>query len=258
MDCDDESLPERLERQVSFLDSHPEVGVLGTSGDLIDGDGRFLAGFRYPLHHEVICFSLHFFNPLAHPSVMIRREVLLKAGGYLPRGASSSGGLIPEDYELWCRLSAVTRLANLPDRLLLLRKHGRNVSMRHGEEFRMNTARINRDRIEAILGQGVSMAVADAMMSRRYEPVALAGETFGTIVRLCDAYLRGGLPEPETREIRRKACEELARIALYRGNLFRLQGVLGPMARLDPTFRHAGRHLLQRVKAKILKKPLPY
>jgi glycosyltransferase involved in cell wall biosynthesis len=51
MDCDDESLPERLERQVSFLDSHPEVGVLGTSGDLIDGDGRFLAGFRYPLHH---------------------------------------------------------------------------------------------------------------------------------------------------------------------------------------------------------------
>ena len=257
MDSDDESLPERLERQVSFLDAHPEIGVLGTSGELIDREGRSLAVFRYPLHHEAICYSLHFYNPLAHPSVMIRREVVLKAGGYLPRGASSSGGLIPEDYELWCRLSPVTRLANLPDRLFLLRKHGRNVSMKYGEEFRVNAARINRDRIEAIIGQNVSVAVAESMMSRRYEPVELANEAFRTIVRLYHAYIQVGLSKCVEREIRRKTCEELVRIALYRGNLFRLEGLFSAMARLDPTFRVAGRHLLQRIEAKVLGKPLP-
>ncbi len=258
MDCDDESLPERLERQVSFLDAHPEIGVLGTAGELIDEVGKSLGVFRYPLDHEVICFSMHFFNPLAHPSVMIRRNVVLDAGGYLSREACCWGGLIPEDYELWWRLSAVTRLANLPDRLFLLRKHGRNVTMKFGEEFRIAAAKINRDRIEARIGGSVQESIAEAMMSQRYEPPELAGEVFRTIVRLYRSFVAEGLPEDAAKEIHREMCEELARIALYRGNVFRIRGLLVEMARLEPTFRHAGRQLLRRVEAKIFKKTLPH
>lgn len=257
MDSDDVSLPERLARQIGFLDAHPDIGVLGSGGELIDGEGRTRAVFRYPLRHEVIRFCLHFFNPLAHPSVMMRRKVVLSSGGYRSAGLSREGASFPEDYDLWWRLGDVTRLANLPDRLLLLRKHAATVTARHMEEFRANAARINRDRIEVILCQSVSVAVAEAMMSRRYEPVELASETFRTIVRLCDAYLQVEMLKGTSREIRRKACEELARIALYRDNLFRLKGLFGAMARLDPTFRIAGRHLLQRIEAKVLGKPLP-
>lgn len=257
MDSDDISLPERFERQSRFLDAHPEVGVVGTSGGLIDGREESLGSFRYPLSHEAICFSLHFFNPLAHPSVMMRREVVLSSGGYRSVGLSRGETSFPEDYDLWWRLSDLTRLANLPNRLLLLRKHVGTVTARHMEEFRANAANISRDRIEAILSQSVSVAVAEAMMSRRYQPVMLASEAFRTIVRLYHAYMQIGLSRDVAREIRRKTCEELARIALYRGNLFRLKGLFGTMARLDPTFRIAGRHLARRIEAKVLGKPLP-
>jgi len=257
MDSDDISLPERFERQAHFLDAHPEVGVVGTSGGLIDGRGESLGTFRYPLSHEAICFSLHFFNPLAHPSVMMRRKVVLSSGGYRSAGLSPGGASFPEDYDLWWRLGDVTRMVNLPDRLLLLRKHTGTITARHMEEFRANAANISRDRIEAILSQSVSVAVAEAMMSRRYQPVELASEAFRTIVRLYHAYLQIGLSKGVKVEIRRKTCEELARIALYRGNLFRVRGLFWTLARLDPTFRVAGRHLLQRIEAKVLGKPLP-
>jgi glycosyltransferase involved in cell wall biosynthesis len=258
MDSDDISLPGRFERQAGFLDAHPGVGVVGTSGGLIDGRGEFLAPFRYPLSHEAILFSLHFFCPLAHPSVMMRREVVLSAGGYRSAGLSWGGASFPEDYDLWWRLGDVTRLANLPDRLLLLRKHPETLTARRMKEFRYSAAAISRERIGERLGEDVPLAVAEAMMSRRYEPPELAVEVCRTIVRLHRSFMEEGVTGEAEGEIRREACEELARVALYRGYAFQVKGLLGTMARLDPTFRHAGRHLLQRVKAKILKKPLPY
>lgn len=258
MDCDDVSLPERFARQIRFLDAHPDIGVLGSGGELIDGEGRTRAVFRYPMQHEAIRFCLHFFNPLAHPSVMMRREVVLSSGGYRSARLSRGGDSFPEDYDLWWRLGDVTRLANLPDRLLLLRKHTGTVTARRMEEFRSSAAAINRDRIEARLGKNVRQDVAEAMMSHLYEPPELAGEVFRTIVRLYRSFVGEGLPEEAAKEIHRETCEQLARIALYRESVFRIRGLFGEMARLDPTFLHAGSHLLRRVEAKIFKKPMPH
>lgn len=258
MDCDDVSLPERFARQLRFFDAHPDIGVLGTCGERIDEGGKTVAPFCQPLRHEAIRFCLHFFCPLTHPSVMMRKEVVLGAGGYMPGGPLPAGELVPEDYDLWWRLSTATRFANLPDCLLLLRKHAETVTARHMDEFRFQAARINRERIEMRLGKGVREEVAEAMMSQRYEPPVLAGEVFRTIVRLYRSFVGEGLPEDAAKEIRQETCEQLARIALYRGNAFRIRGLLVEMARLDPTFRHAGNHLLRRVEAKIFKKPMPH
>lgn len=257
MDCDDVSLPERFARQYRFLDAHPDIGVLGTCGERIDEGGKTVAPFCQPLRHEAIRFCLHFFSPLTHPSVMMRKEVALGAGGYLPGGPPLTGERVPEDYDLWWRLSTTTRFANLPDCLLLLRKHPGSVTARYVKEFRFGAARINRERIEMRLGGGVREEVAEAMMSQRYEPPDLAREVFRTIVRIYRSFVEEGLSEDAAKEIRRETCEQLARIALYRGNVFRIRGLLGEMVRLDPTFRHTGSHLLQRVEAKIFKKPMP-
>jgi glycosyltransferase involved in cell wall biosynthesis len=121
MDADDESLPERLAAQVALLRAHPETGVAGSLVEF-GGDPRAAAG--YALHVEWLNtlrtpeeIALHRFeeSPFAHPSVMFRRELVPRHGGYRE-------GDFPEDYELWLRwLEAGVRLAKVPQ--VLLRWH---------------------------------------------------------------------------------------------------------------------------------------
>jgi glycosyltransferase involved in cell wall biosynthesis len=118
MDADDESHPERLAEQVAFLERHAEVGVVGSRVGF--GGNRNEAG-GYALHvdwmNDVMApreIALRRFieSPLAHPSVMFRREVVAAHGGY-------HEGQFPEDYELWLRwLEAGVVMAKLPRVLL--------------------------------------------------------------------------------------------------------------------------------------------
>ena len=120
MDADDESHPERLAEQVAFF-SAAENGAVGVVGCRVDfgGDGAAQAG--YALHvdwlnslvtPEQIALNRFVESPLAHPSVMFRREVVEKHGGY-------RAGDFPEDYELWLRwLDAGVRMAKVPRVLL--------------------------------------------------------------------------------------------------------------------------------------------
>jgi glycosyltransferase involved in cell wall biosynthesis len=119
MDSDDVSKPFRLERQVLFMSANPSVAVLGTAYDVVDELGSVKRQVRVPTTDRQIRRGLQTSNPLCHPSVMFRRDVVLKAGGYL-------GGLHAEDYDLWLRLTAEPGLkfANLPDICLSYREVG--------------------------------------------------------------------------------------------------------------------------------------
>ena len=117
MDCDDVSLPERLRRQVEFLERNPEIGVLGTGAQVVNQKLRPLFDFDLPQQHALIVFNLFVGSFLIHPSTMMRREALEDIGGYVPSTRSV------DDTELWTRLMWRTRFANLPERLLLYRWH---------------------------------------------------------------------------------------------------------------------------------------
>jgi len=114
MDADDISLPERLERQVDCLDSRPEVGVVGTNyWELTPTNER--RPMVVPLTDMSVRLWLLFHNAIVHSSAMVRRTTLEQIGYYdeaLPYA---------QDYDLWTRVAVVSELANLPDRLLLLR-----------------------------------------------------------------------------------------------------------------------------------------
>jgi glycosyltransferase involved in cell wall biosynthesis len=122
MDCDDISLPQRLERQVDFMRSHPEVSACGTWIKTI-GDA---AGFvnKYFTDSGDIKASLLFNTSLAHPSVIMRRSALNK----LNIRYSTHYRYFEEDYALWIELSKYTELANIPEVLLLYRIHKKSVS----------------------------------------------------------------------------------------------------------------------------------
>ena len=112
MDDDDYSLPDRIERQVAFLESHGDVDVLGTGVAFYDQSLKFIRNHVFPADHESIVKYLCRGNPLAHPTVMIRRSFLQRAGGY------DASLRRMEDLELWGRMAKKSKYANLPEILL--------------------------------------------------------------------------------------------------------------------------------------------
>ena len=120
MDSDDISLPDRLRRQYRFMEKYPNIGVCGTWAKVI-GAGNVVEGkIVNQTHPSFVSIHLLFSVPLVHPSCFIRTAILQKHP-YHPMPAT-------EDYDLWCRLNDVTRMANLPAFLLHYRWHASNVS----------------------------------------------------------------------------------------------------------------------------------
>lgn len=112
MDDDDVSLPNRLERQLVFLESHPQYQWVGSGAELIDENGVW--GFqRMPEIPQPRDFLFH--SPYIHPSVMFRKSALIRGGGY----CTAKAFLQVEDYELFFRLHRLgMRGYNLSEPLL--------------------------------------------------------------------------------------------------------------------------------------------
>jgi glycosyltransferase involved in cell wall biosynthesis len=107
LDSDDVALPDRLERQVAFLEAHPDHALVGGHTWVIDEHSKPVGIRRYPTDYAQICSVITRYNPIAQPAVMLRRSVVDALGGYdeaFPRC---------QDYELWLRVAARHPIANL-------------------------------------------------------------------------------------------------------------------------------------------------
>jgi Glycosyl transferase family 2 len=123
-DADDNSHPERLARQVAFLDAHPEIALVGTQARIIGSRGERRRGvIRKPVTADGIAWEFMFGNPFIHSSVMVRTKVIREMlGGY------NEAFITSQDYELWTRLVAVARATNLKERLMDFRSYSESVS----------------------------------------------------------------------------------------------------------------------------------
>lgn len=121
MDADDISLPERLEKQVAYLEANEDIAVLGTNVESFNEFGTISTGWS-ATDPEQMKVDLLFACGLAHPSVMMRTEAIRELGGYDPE----FNGL--EDYELWCRVLEKHSITTMPDVLLRYRIHGSQVT----------------------------------------------------------------------------------------------------------------------------------
>jgi len=129
-DHDDISLPHRFQTQLDFLESNPEVAVLGSAATLIDDDGIPYAEFPVPCEEIDIKWRLLFVGDAFHySSVMVRRNALLEIGGY----SEDPAFRYSEAYDPFSRLAMRHRVANLPDRLLLWRRHPGATSSQHAQ-----------------------------------------------------------------------------------------------------------------------------
>ena len=134
LDADDWALPERLQRQRAFLDAYPAVGLLGTAAREVDAAGRLLTTLTPPADDAGLRRALIRYNPFVHSSIVARRALLGRAGGYDERLP------VAQDYDLWMRLSRLTRLANLAEPLVVRRRLPDAVSVqREGDRLRAET-----------------------------------------------------------------------------------------------------------------------
>lgn len=124
MDADDVACKDRLMWQVEFMETHPEIAVLGGAVEWINAVGKQLGVHSNPAEDRKIREDLLRRCPLWHPTVLLRREAFVSAGGYRRPMADA------EDYDLWLRISDNSQFANLERVVLKYRIHASQVSMR--------------------------------------------------------------------------------------------------------------------------------
>lgn len=136
MDADDISVSNRLAKQVEYMDSHPDVAVVGGSFQAIDEDGNDLY-----VHHAMMGEKLSKYclmpSPLAHPTVMMRRDVIVDNNLFYDEQYSSA-----QDYDLWQRINKKFRMDNLRDILLMYRIQGNSISVAKRQQQQDNTYKI--------------------------------------------------------------------------------------------------------------------
>lgn len=218
MDCDDVSLPERLTKQKQYLDKHPEVGVVGTGFQIVDENGIIISTHNFPLQHDVIRWSLCFFSPIVHPSVMMRKDVVLKVGKYDPARQYA------QDYDLWRRLSNITCLANLRDSLLFLRKHDKNISAVRSDEQHQSAIDISRSAITMALGEDASLILVNRLWNRDFASAIEAVQTANLIHKLMCSFINDDIPAEEKRIIRDDAWQRIRELLFP----FRIRDLIVP------------------------------
>lgn len=122
MDHDDIALPNRIERQVAFMErsENANVGVCGSFVEIIDENGKSQGEKKFPQSNEEVREAFWFQNPIQHSSAIIRKKCFEEFGGYDP------DFVYAEDLELWLRFGQKYELRNISEVLLQYRVHGTN------------------------------------------------------------------------------------------------------------------------------------
>lgn len=137
MDADDIAHPKRLEAQVAFLEQHKGVFLVGSNAHVINAQGEIIGEKKEPLTPQDIYASYFTFHPLIHPSCMFRSKINGRKFSYRLSYTANNDYLT--FFTLLCR-GAV--FANLPEKLLYYRIHGKNDTFINMKEKFFNTLKI--------------------------------------------------------------------------------------------------------------------
>jgi glycosyltransferase involved in cell wall biosynthesis len=130
MDGDDISLPDRFEKQISYLEKHPDIDVLGSWISEFDEDPDSPNSFRKPpATHTALLAYAKYASPLNHMTVVYRKEAVLSAGSYKSEKCL-------EDHPLWIRMFMNgSHFANMEEVLVYARTGRDMIKRRHGIKY---------------------------------------------------------------------------------------------------------------------------
>lgn len=147
MDADDIAHPRRLEIQLEYLRSHPDIGIVGSQAITIDATGKKQGLVLMPCEPAAVKWHSIISNPFIHPSVMFLRSLLEENECTYDPELNSA-----QDYDLWSRLLAAASGANLSRPLLLYRVSDASITSQRRTEQLANHARISNQQALRLLG----------------------------------------------------------------------------------------------------------
>ena len=213
MDSDDISHPERFEKQLEFFHNNRDISILGTDVIFINRKGESFHDITVravPTDPKVIRWVLLFNNCIRHPTVMFRMGMCNCTGIY------STDFNHCEDFEFWLRASQKVNIANLPDKLLFLRKHRENISELYEDAGKVNAIIAGHKAMSNLLNKKIKLCEVQTF----WYPCKVTNErcVFDSAVILCELYHvfseMPGLNHAESHQIKRDAAERMSMLAI--------------------------------------------
>lgn len=195
MDADDVALPTRIEKQVYYMETHPEIGLLGC---WTENFGARTSITKYPAQCDENDWEMLYRCSFAHPAIMLRTEVIKKHQLSYDEEFPHA-----EDYEFAARLSLYSRISNLPEVLLKYRVHAQSVSSRYREIQEHNTLRIIQRSLRWL---SVEATLEQVSLFRRFADRAF--DLSAEEMEMLEPVLRGLLASPSLSAYSRNQIKE--------------------------------------------------
>lgn len=213
LDQDDLCLPDRLARQVAYLDAHPDIALVGAQADQLHG--ARVSAMHYAPHTtpDLIAWLSWIENPLVWSTVMVRAEAAHALDPF-----TRPEILYAEDFDLYHRIRPHGRIARIDTPLLHYRQHEGGASKRFTDTMRASAMRVLAERHAALLGEAAAADLARLLVLHNMGGVPVPDRA--TLLRLGQgiaalqtAFLDRERPDAESRKlIRWETARRWARI----------------------------------------------
>ncbi|WP_227868625.1 glycosyltransferase family 2 protein [Polynucleobacter paneuropaeus] len=187
-DQDDVSFPERLTKQVHFMNTHPGCAMVGTAAQIWVNETKTDRFHRHPCSDPELRAGLVFYNYFVHSSVLLDKSVVQSVGGY------DTGRQPPEDYGLWCQIARKHPVRNLPDILLAYREVDSSASRSGENPFSQKMILLSVKNIAWALDQTEECSevqILAHLMHRVYPPKLIRGFGWSKARKLLDQVIFG-------------------------------------------------------------------
>ncbi|MDR0686703.1 MAG: glycosyltransferase [Dysgonamonadaceae bacterium] len=217
MDADDIALPERLQVQFDFMESCPEVGICGSYVKSFCEETKKTKLLVFPTDDSWIRAFAFFQSPFIHPSVILRREILINNNLSYPNYYRA------EDYALWTEMLKYTKGANIPHVLLDYRKHKASESALGEKQKTIMNETIGKIEAEYIADYGFYFDSEELLVyaqfvnrSIRYNPTARNQRVVTDILQRLLEHLK-----KRNKSFSKKVKRYLSEICFYRFFIYR-------------------------------------
>jgi glycosyltransferase involved in cell wall biosynthesis len=208
MDADDISLPHRFQQQVSFLEMHPEIGVVGSGYLPIDENNNAVRSPIYKAEYPLtVKWAILIGNPLAHPSTMYRADLARQLGGY------DKHFTYAEDYEFWTRMAEITNICSIKDVLIRYRVRDDDHRSRKYSEMLQETNKIRQIAFSRLFNGQMTSEISAAIQGTG-GGIITDQSRYAACLLLFDAYKRlsagsRAIPDKEKQELEETARNEI-------------------------------------------------
>jgi glycosyltransferase involved in cell wall biosynthesis len=170
-DADDISEPERLAKQVAFLETHSEVALLGTWYKEIDAQGNLIGNGKLPCDCTQIRWDILFYCPFVHSAVMLRKSTVLEQIGFYDEAF-----IYAQDYDFWSRIARSLPVANLSEYLMKLRINPSSMTATYGSIIHHETLQILIANMKHLLGEEKTKVKSNEVQFRTMTLLMIACE----------------------------------------------------------------------------------